>query len=245
MGVSKANAGIRTMKQDIDVLDKTRASRRTVVRGAAWTVPVIAVATTAPAFAASPCEKTTIVWSSLGTSGSVFNSTTSGGVLVTLTVSGATNAANNRTISNVQTGAQNSNLRFYSTAADNSSQTATFTFTKNGQSVNVINLSFSFLDIDSGGAAWDDRITVNTGGFGSVIQNPTYVTGSGGTGNAAFRANGNNTSASTPGNTTNGNVAVSWTGQLSSMSFTYAQDGTATGSPFIGISNMSFQPVTC
>lgn len=33
-----------------------RASRRNVVRGAAWSVPVIAVATAAPAFAASPCD---------------------------------------------------------------------------------------------------------------------------------------------------------------------------------------------
>jgi hypothetical protein len=31
-------------------------SRRTIVRGAAWSVPVIAAATTAPAFAASPCD---------------------------------------------------------------------------------------------------------------------------------------------------------------------------------------------
>ena len=30
-------------------------SRRSVVRGAAWSVPVVAVAATAPAFAASPC----------------------------------------------------------------------------------------------------------------------------------------------------------------------------------------------
>lgn len=34
--------------------DVVRPSRRTVVRGAAWTVPAVAVATTAPAFAASP-----------------------------------------------------------------------------------------------------------------------------------------------------------------------------------------------
>jgi hypothetical protein len=56
------------MKQDIDVLDSTRASRRTVVRGAAWTVPVIAVATTAPAFAASPCDAISGVvdWSQVG-----------------------------------------------------------------------------------------------------------------------------------------------------------------------------------
>ncbi|CAM3666226.1 hypothetical protein [Nocardioides zeicaulis] len=35
--------------------DLVNPSRRTVVRGAAWSVPVVAVAATAPAFAASPC----------------------------------------------------------------------------------------------------------------------------------------------------------------------------------------------
>lgn len=42
-----------------------RASRRNVVRGAAWSVPVVAVATAAPAFAASPCSDTysyAVVW---------------------------------------------------------------------------------------------------------------------------------------------------------------------------------------
>ncbi len=38
-----------------------RASRRNVVRGAAWSVPVIAVATAAPAFAASPCVNRSVV----------------------------------------------------------------------------------------------------------------------------------------------------------------------------------------
>ncbi|WP_210649280.1 hypothetical protein [Nocardioides sp. SYSU D00065] len=233
------------MSIDTTPLAGVRTSRRSLVRGAAWTVPVVAVATTAPAFAASPCASTTIVWSAVGSSGSTFVSTTSGGVVVTLTVSGQTTALNNRTISNVQTGGQSSNLRFYSTSANNSAQTATFTFTRNGQPVDVINLRFSFLDIDSGGANWDDRVTVNTPGFAYTIANQTYVTGNGGTGSNAFRANGYNTSAATPGNTSNGNVAVSWAGPISSMSFTYAQDGSASGSPFIGISNMSFQPVIC
>jgi hypothetical protein len=37
---------------------EARPSRRTVVRTAAWSVPVISVATAAPAFAASPCSDT-------------------------------------------------------------------------------------------------------------------------------------------------------------------------------------------
>lgn len=37
-----------------------QASRRSIVRGAAWSVPVVAVSTAAPAFAASPCDPLTI-----------------------------------------------------------------------------------------------------------------------------------------------------------------------------------------
>ncbi|GAA1439060.1 hypothetical protein GCM10009641_45880 [Mycobacterium cookii] len=147
-------------------------------------------------------------------------------------------------MSTTQTGGQSSNLRFYSTADANSSQTATFSFTRNGQPVTVTNLSFSFLDIDSGGNSWNDTVRVNTAGFGYVITNQTFVTGVGSSA-SPFRANGTNTSSNTAGTSTNGNVQVSWATALSSMSFTYAQAVAASGSPFIGISNMSFQPVIC
>src|SRR5689334_18432742 len=41
------------MAIDTNVLDTVRPSRRSVVRGAAWSVPVVSMAATAPAFAAS------------------------------------------------------------------------------------------------------------------------------------------------------------------------------------------------
>ena len=47
------------MTQDTATLTAVRPSRRTVTRAAAWTVPVIAVAATAPAYAASPCDPET------------------------------------------------------------------------------------------------------------------------------------------------------------------------------------------
>lgn len=40
---------------ELDARDSSGFSRRTVVRGAAWAVPVVSMAATAPAFAASPC----------------------------------------------------------------------------------------------------------------------------------------------------------------------------------------------
>jgi hypothetical protein len=47
------------MPIDTNVLESVRPSRRSVVRGAAWSVPVISVAATAPAFAAS-CQSTVV-----------------------------------------------------------------------------------------------------------------------------------------------------------------------------------------
>ena len=47
------------MAIDTNVLDTVRPSRRSVVRGAAWSVPVVSLAATAPAFAAS-CGSTDV-----------------------------------------------------------------------------------------------------------------------------------------------------------------------------------------
>lgn len=221
-------------------------TRRTLVRSAAWSVPAVAVAATAPAFAASYCPTVTLNWADY-TAGSVFTSGTVGGVTVTLSVTGGTAAANNRTISNVATGAQANNLRFYSERFS-SSQTATFSFSRGGQPLNVINLNFAFLDIDSGNT-WADRVSVGTSGFSPTIVNPTYVIGAGATTGSTsttgpFRAANANTSPDTQGTSPNGNVTVSWAAAVSSVSFTYSQGVTpgASSAPFIGISSMSFQP---
>lgn len=44
-----------------------RPTRRTLVRGAAWSVPVVALATAAPTFAASPCQTRYDYWLDWGT----------------------------------------------------------------------------------------------------------------------------------------------------------------------------------
>lgn len=54
------------MAIDTNVLGTVRPSRRSVVRGAAWSVPVVSMAATAPAYAASPCStlvSQTMTWS--------------------------------------------------------------------------------------------------------------------------------------------------------------------------------------
>lgn len=50
------------MAIDTNVLETVRPSRRTVVRGAAWTLPVVSVVATAPAFAASQCITRSANW---------------------------------------------------------------------------------------------------------------------------------------------------------------------------------------
>lgn len=231
---------------------KHAASRRAVVRGVAWTVPVVAAAATAPAYAASYCPAVTLTWTDY-TVGSQFTSATVSGITVTLTSSGANTAANNRTISSTQTGGQSSNLRLYSTTST-SPQTATFSFSRNGVPINVINLQFSLLDIDSGlnpdgSTAWYDQVSVGTTGYSGGIVNSTYVIGNGtttgtSTTTGTYRAASTNTSANVPGTSTNGNVLLSWASPVSSVSITYSQRATpgATAAPFIGVSNLSFQP---
>jgi len=43
------------------------------------------------------------------------------------------------------------------------------------------------------------------------------------------------------GSNSDGNVGLSWTGPVSSISFVYRQNGTMNGNPFIGISDIAFQ----
>jgi hypothetical protein len=64
------------------------------------------------------------------------------------------------------------------------------------------------------------------------------VTGSG-TAAAPYRAV--NTNSPVDGSSNASNVDLSWAGPLSSISFTYKQDGSVDGDPFIGISDLSFQ----
>lgn len=61
------------------------ATRRTVVRGAAWSVPVVAVATTAPAYAASPCETLYSYRLDWGTSAYSHPTTTANNSVATIT----------------------------------------------------------------------------------------------------------------------------------------------------------------
>ncbi|GAA5108220.1 hypothetical protein GCM10023339_07020 [Alloalcanivorax gelatiniphagus] len=141
-------------------------TRRSLVRGAAWSVPVIAVATAAPAFAASPCANKTalqpVTWATTTTGTSQTGTTTSGTTVNAtaaytrsgltpgsigsgnLTAQTATTARDSFSIVN------NSPIALTSDAAAANFQTVTFNFT-----VPVFGLTFSIDDIDRGSGYWD------------------------------------------------------------------------------------------
>lgn len=81
-----------------------QVSRRSVAKGAAWAVPVIAVASAAPAYAASPCINTTLDWGAASTTkltnGTVYRLSSSGSrtvyARVTYTESATQNANTQR-----------------------------------------------------------------------------------------------------------------------------------------------------
>lgn len=160
--------------------DLASPSRRSVVRGAAWSVPVIAVAANAPAFAASPCQNKTallpVTWASTSTqtsrSGTATNGTTVN-VSAAYTPSGLTPGslgAGNLGVQ--QTGASFSIVNNTPTGLSDPSsnfQTVTFNF-----SVPVFGLTFSIDDIDRGSGYWD-YVSLNT--TPAELPTPTYSTG--------------------------------------------------------------------
>lgn len=73
----------------------SRPSRRTVVRGAAWVTPAVAVAAAAPAFAASPCTTTSCPDISFGAVPAANSSSAGNGWSFTQTASSGTWSNNN------------------------------------------------------------------------------------------------------------------------------------------------------
>jgi hypothetical protein len=220
-----------------------QVGRRAVARGAAWSIPVISLAVAAPAMAASGCKLTTglLSWDVFtdGTDQTGKALATSGGTGVTVTVSlsGATGADNNGHVTSTSTGGLSKVMRFYDqNNVNNTSQTVTLTFSKPVQ-----NLSFSLLDVDSAQqrgqqAGYEDLVVVNTAGFTATKH--TNIIGSGTTA-APYRAK--NTNSPVAGSSADSNIDLGWTGPISSVSFTYGQDGSVDGDPFIGISDIAFQ----
>ena len=149
-------------------MSQTGPSRRSVVRGAAWSVPVVAVATTAPAFSASPCASKTalqpVTWSSSYSTTSQAGSV-GGTTIVNVTAAytattlgpGSLNAQNLQP-STVAATRDSINLVNNSPTAGTLSpegnyQTVTFRFTRD-----VYGLSFSIDDIDRVTGSYYDQV---------------------------------------------------------------------------------------
>jgi hypothetical protein len=221
--------------------------RRAITRGAAWSIPVVSLAVAAPAMAASGCTPVTGVLSWKGqAAGSLLNktlATTVPGVTLTVTASGDTGAANNGVRSTGPIGGATSLLLLHS-ENDNTDTTQTVVLKF---SAKVSNLSFTFLDIDSSRDKvrgntydnhWQDKIAILPAPAGQTKG--STVTGSGTTA-APWRSIDQDTPVSDTGTT--GNVGVSWTTAIDTVTIVYSQDGSQDGSPKVGISDLSFSTV--
>lgn len=217
-------------------------TRRTVVRGAAWSVPVVAIASAAPAYAASPppCQVGTH-WNSMTTgtrpSRVTFPPTD---VTMTLSYSGDTGNQNGSVLDGPQGGQSGKWLLLEMDSPRLGDEvTATLTFSEP-----VENLTLTIFDIDAVDRGYIDSVVVTS------RTGMTYTSGSGvqGTGTTAdpFRPRqyGDN-----PSSSLTNNVDLTWQGPIRSVSFTYRARldlGASSGSrnQRVGISDINFTKCT-
>lgn len=221
-----------------------RPSRRSFVRAAAWSVPVVSLAAAAPAFAASPCDSrvgavidwdnpaTTThvresVWKSVTTYDPDGNGTVPS-ITLTTTASYSGNMKSGPEFGNITNdslllqsnigGLNQAGLVMYqsttSTGAGSFNDRGTYTFTFTRP---VTNLTFTITDIDSGGAQYYDRLML-TAGFTQQFR-AGAVTGAG-TQSDPYRATNSNAGVD-DFTSANGNVRVTYPGTISSFTITY------------------------
>jgi hypothetical protein len=222
--------------------------RRAVTRAAVWSIPVVSLAVAAPAMAVSGCTPKTglLVWKNLSSGNQLGKTlvTTVPGLTVVVSATGDTDADDNGIRSTGPIGAATSLLLLHSeNNKNNTTQTITLKFSQKVQ-----NLAFTLLDIDSSrdrnifGQSytnhWQDKISIlpapSSQTKGSTVQ------GSGTTA-APWRAVDLDTPV--PDGSTTGNVQLSWSTALDTVTIVYSQDGKQDGSPKVGISDLSFQTV--
>lgn len=242
-----------------------RPTRRSVTRAAAWSVPVIAAATAAPAYAAS-CTPVVVAASQAGAATRVSNvewratfDSDGAGPLPgnTMTVKatydpgmvvrddGPNGTNDNFTIQNGVGGLGTYGLVMSQRLTGTSFNTApfgryTFTFTRP-----VTGLTFTLTDIDSTTGDFWDSVWL-TPGFTYRDRGSTMS----GVGTQAdpFRQTSGNTAVNNATGS-NGNVTISYAGTLSSFTINYnnRQTGTRTADPdqVVTIANISFAFQPC
>jgi hypothetical protein len=252
------------MKYEISELTESRPSRRAVTRAAAWTVPVIAVAATAPAYAASCTPVAVAVGNATGANRVssteytvTFNAGAGSSPINTMTVKatydagmavrddGPNGANDNFTIQNPVGGLNTYGLVMGQRLTSRASNPAafghyTYTFTKP-----VTNLSFTLTDIDSTTGDFWDSVWLTPG-----FSTPKLSTGMKGTGTQAdpIRQTGSNTAVNNASGT-NGNATINYPGTISSFTIHYsnAQTGTISADPdqVVTIANFAFNYQPC
>ncbi|CUR57537.1 exported hypothetical protein [metagenome] len=220
-------------------------SRRTLVRGAAWSVPVVAVAATAPAYAASNCAgqpaHTMNLAKKTGSDGTTLS--------VTSVATGVTVGPHNLSTSDpafpLSGWLELENVP-RATAATNPTryQDVTFTF---GQSVSL--LEFTLSDLDSTQtwtqSYWDRVAIINSAsGFQAtpVVPGNTAVTGAG-TLNDPLRQTTFTSSTPALNNDTSRQMKVAFTGTTQSITIRFwsSRDTFQSGTHAVWIGNMTYK----
>ena len=226
---------------DIAQRPSRSVSRRTIVKGAAWSVPAIALAAAAPAFAASQCLPAVIDWNAFAdgtTPGTISVPGTTPALTATISVAYSSGSSPSATSGKVVDGPQGGVTgRYYrvefAPARQNNAATVTITFNRP-----VRDLRFTILDIDAT-TGYRDQVVVTTPGFS--YQRAAKVIGSGTTADP-FRMSA--PLANIAPTSSDGNVQLAWAGPLSTISFTYSQPNEAASSQnmVVGIGNVSVDP---
>jgi hypothetical protein len=239
-------------------------TRRTLVRGAAWSVPVVAAATTAPAFAASPCGSSytwKLDWgttsyakngANLGTA-TVNNVTGTYPITVSFTSSVTGTFLNNivrhSTNLNIEAGMkdigalgineQGLELWHQSSAnSDSAYQTVQVHFDRS-----VSGLAFTITDIDFSLGNFSDRVAVSGNRIGTPAS--TYVIGSGTYGDPWRPRDSSPSPINMPDTGDNrGNVAVKFQAPVTDFEIRYWNRG-GSGQQAVWIGDLTWSALGC
>lgn len=248
------------MTTDLDQKSAGGLSRRSVVRGAAWSVPVVSMAATAPAFAASPCGTVYTTWKlDWGTTpytkaSANFGSATVGNVAGTVPIvvsftssvtSGITRDPGNLDledgVNNIgNLGANEQGLELWHSASVNND--ARYQQVIIGFDRTVSDLKFTITDIDFNQDQYSDRVSLS-GDRSFALTTDTVITGAGTNTNPWRPRNTNPVTLANSGDR-RGNVAVSYRTPVDSITLRYWNGG-GSGQQAIWISDMTFSAAGC
>lgn len=211
-------------------------SRRTIVKGAAWAVPVIAVAAPIPSVAASPCTPTTNFDNlQVGTRPTSVTFSPSG---VTASLVWASNGQPSQTPGQTGRVAQTStspSWKYIEMEMVSSLRVGDWVQLTINVSQPVTGLSFILHDIDKERSAWVDLVEVETPGY--TYQRGSNIVGTG-TASDPFQPNA---WGDTPIASGQGDVRLTWPGSIAQVKVKYRAgiDGSSSNQ-HIGLGNLRY-----